>query len=71
MENIGIGAGLAAIAFWGFVAAIVVTTYWDTIRKRDAHLIAASGICITGNTSSRHRIDYSRRQFDSLAGGAY
>lgn len=36
MENIGIGAGLGAIAFWGFVAIVVVAYYWDNIRKREA-----------------------------------
>jgi hypothetical protein len=36
MENVGVGAGLAALAFWGFIAAVVVAYYWDSIRKRDA-----------------------------------
>jgi hypothetical protein len=36
VENIGIGAGLAALAFWGFVATAVVAGVWDSIRKRDA-----------------------------------
>ena len=35
METIGIGAGLAALAFWGFIA-IVAVTVWDGIRKREA-----------------------------------
>ena len=36
MEDLGIGAGLAALAFWGFIAAIVVASYWDAIRKRES-----------------------------------
>ena len=36
MENIGIGVGIAALAFWGFVAAAVFAGVWDGIRKRDA-----------------------------------
>lgn len=36
MENVGLGAGLAALAFWGFVAAVVVGGIWDGIRKREA-----------------------------------
>jgi hypothetical protein len=36
MENMGLGAGLAAIAFWGFIAAVVLGGIWDSIRKRDA-----------------------------------
>ena len=36
MQSIGVGAGLAALAFWVFVAVVVVATYWDSIRKREA-----------------------------------
>jgi len=36
MEDLGIGAGLAALGFWGFVAVAVVAGIWDNIRKRDA-----------------------------------
>ena len=36
MLEVGLGAGLAALAFWGFVAAVVVAWMWDGIRKRDA-----------------------------------
>ena len=36
MENIGIGVGLAALAFWGFVATAVLAGVWEKIRKRDA-----------------------------------
>ncbi len=35
MENMGLGAGLAAIAFWTFIAAVVVAGIWDGIRKRE------------------------------------
>lgn len=31
-----LGAGLAALAFWGFIAAVVIAYYWDNIRKREA-----------------------------------
>jgi hypothetical protein len=31
----GLGAGLGALAFWGFIAAIVVAGIWDGARKRD------------------------------------
>ena len=36
MTDIGIGAGLAAIGFWGFVAVVVVASIWAGIRKREA-----------------------------------
>ncbi len=31
-----IGAGIASLAFWGFVAALVVAGVWDGAKKRDA-----------------------------------
>ncbi len=36
MANIGLGAGLASMAFWGFVAVVTVAGIWDNIRKREA-----------------------------------
>ena len=37
--DLGLGAGLAALAFWGFLAAVVVAGIvagiWDSIRKRE------------------------------------
>lgn len=35
MQGMGIGAGLAALAFWGFIATAVVAGIWDGIRKRE------------------------------------
>jgi len=32
----GIGMGLASLAFWGFIASVVVAGIWSDIRKRDA-----------------------------------
>lgn len=37
MEGSGLGAGLGALGFWGFVAVVVVAGIWGGIRKRDAH----------------------------------
>jgi hypothetical protein len=36
MQEWGLGAGLAAMAFWMFIAAISVAGVWDGIRKREA-----------------------------------
>jgi hypothetical protein len=36
MADLGLGAGLAALAFWGFIAAVSVATIWDGVRKREA-----------------------------------
>jgi Domain of unknown function (DUF6249) len=32
----GFGAGLAALAFWGFIASIVVAGIWDGAKKRES-----------------------------------
>ncbi len=36
MQDVGIGAGLVSLAFWGFIATAVVAGMWDSIRKREA-----------------------------------
>ena len=36
MQGFSLGAGLAAMAFWGFIAAVVVAGIWYDIRKREA-----------------------------------
>jgi len=36
MQSFTVGAGLAALAFWGFIAAVVVGGIWFDIRKREA-----------------------------------
>jgi len=36
MEDLGLGAGLGAIAFWGFLATCVGFGVWAGIRKREA-----------------------------------
>ncbi len=36
MEQVGIGAGMAVLAFWGFIAAVVGFGIWHDIRRREA-----------------------------------
>jgi len=36
MQGFSLGAGLAALAFWGFIAAVVVAGIWYSIREKDA-----------------------------------
>ena len=36
MQGFSVGAGLAALAFWGFLASIIVAGIWYDIRKREA-----------------------------------
>ena len=34
MENFTLGAGLASLAFWGFIAAVVVAGIWYDMRNK-------------------------------------
>ncbi len=36
MQGFSTGAGLAALAFWGFIAAVVVAGIWYDMRKKEA-----------------------------------
>lgn len=36
MEQFGLGAGLSAVAFWGFLATVIAAGVWHDIRRRDA-----------------------------------
>lgn len=36
MADMGMGAGLAAMAFWGFIAVVVVGGMWYSIREKEA-----------------------------------
>ena len=36
MENMGLGAGLAAMGFWGFIAIVVVAGIWYSIKEKEA-----------------------------------
>ena len=46
----GFGAGLAALAFWGFIAAIVVAGIWDGAKKREAQHETLRRMLIAGGT---------------------
>jgi len=36
MQGFTLGAGLAALAFWGFISSIVIAGIWYDIRRREA-----------------------------------
>lgn len=36
MQDFSLGAGLASLAFWGFIASVVVAGIWYDVRKREA-----------------------------------
>lgn len=59
MENldIGLGVGLAALAFWGFVAAAVVAGVWNGIRKREAQHETVRRLIESGQTIDQELMD--------------
>lgn len=36
MQSFSLGAGLASLAFWGFIASVVVAGIWYDLRKKEA-----------------------------------
>lgn len=36
MQGFSLGAGLAALAFWGFIASVAVAGIWYDIRKKES-----------------------------------
>lgn len=46
----GLGEGLAALAFWGFIAAVVVAGIWYGLRERQAQYETLSRMIESGQT---------------------
>ena len=46
----GIGGGLAALAFWGFIASVVVAGIWYGLRERQAQYDTLSRMIESGQT---------------------
>lgn len=69
MQNwtIDTGAGLAAIGFWLFVAAIVVTGMWYDIRKRETQQETLRRIVESGQTVDDALLD---RLLSASTGGS-
>ena len=59
----GIGLGLAAMAFWAFLAAVVVGGIWDGIRKREAQHETLRRMIESGK-------DIDQALMDQLLGGS-
>lgn len=57
MQDIGVGAGLATFAFWGFIAAAVIASMWDSIRKRDAKHETVRRLVESGQTIDADLMD--------------
>lgn len=57
MDDLGLGAGIAALAFWGFVAVAVVATTWSGIRKREAQHETLRRLIESGQTIDQEIMD--------------
>lgn len=75
MQSMTIGAGLAALAFWGFVAIVSVAGIWSTIRRRESQQetlrrLIESGQAIDPETVQKILSQGSERlDRDLMAGG--
>jgi hypothetical protein len=70
----GLGAGLAAMAFWGFIAAVVVGGIWYAVREKQAQhetlrQMIESGKDFNEETISRIFKENSRPHVDLKVGG--
>ncbi len=57
MGDMGIGAGIGALAFWGFVAVCVVAGIWDGIRRREAQHETLRKLIDSGQTLDQTTIN--------------
>lgn len=57
MADMGLGAGLSALAFWGFVAIVIVAGIWDSIRRREAQHETLRRMIESGQTVDRELMD--------------
>ena len=53
----GLGQGLTSLAFWGFVAAVVVAGIWYSIRERQAQYETLSKIIDSGQPIDEAVVD--------------
>ncbi len=57
LADFGVGGGLAALAFWMFIAAVVIGGIWDSIRKREAQHETVRRIIESGQQIDQQLID--------------
>ena len=60
MQDFGLGAGLAALAFWGFISSVVVAGIWYAVREREAQhetvrRLVESGQSIDSELMDKHK----------------
>lgn len=57
MQDFTLGAGLAALAFWGFIASVVVAGIWYAIREREAQHETVRRLVESGNALDAELVD--------------
>ena len=57
MGDLGLSAGLAALAFCGFIAAVSVASIWDGVRKREAKHETVRRLIESGQPIDQELID--------------
>lgn len=57
MQDMGLGAGLAAIAFWGFIAVVVIGGIWYSIRTRESQQETIRRLIESGQAIDDETID--------------
>jgi hypothetical protein len=65
MELSGIGAGLAAFAFWGFLAAVVVAGIWYDVKKRQTQQETVLRLMESGRSLEPELLDRIVSLFDA------
>jgi len=53
----GLGSGLSALAFWGFIAAVVVGGIWYSVRERQAQYETLRRIIDSGKPVDQALVD--------------
>ncbi len=56
--EMGLGAGLAAMAFWGFIAAVVVAGIWYSIRTNESQQETIRRLIESGENINEETIDH-------------
>lgn len=66
MDGSGLGAGLGALAFWGFLTACVGFGVWSGIRKREAEAEALLRLIESGQTVDQSALKQLLSESDHL-----
>jgi len=57
MDDLGVGGGLAIVAFWIFIGMIVLGGIWDGIRKREAQHETVRRVIESGQQIDQQTVD--------------